>query len=332
MEVFRILGFPISLGYAFVVYLRNFCYDKGIFGTKTFNTPTICVGNVSTGGTGKTPMVEFLITQLQGDYKLAVLSRGYKRKSNGFLLADGQTTVADIGDEPFQIHSKFPETAVAVDTDRARGITILQKQLRPELIVLDDAFQYRKVTYGFYILLTSYDRLFVDDWYLPTGNLRDSKGSAKRANVIVVTKCPAGVTQEQKNRIKQKVRPLAYQQVLFSTLSYNVVLQGDNEVLSMDDLKGKEVTLVTGIADPEPLIDYLLGKGLFVEHLRYPDHHFFTEREIGTINTRKIVLTTEKDFAKLRGKADNLYYISMAHLFLDDGKELLLRAIHTLIR
>jgi len=178
MQLLRKIAFPISLIYALVVYTRNFLFDIGFLKGKSFKTPTVCVGNLSVGGTGKTPMVEYLIRMLQDSFEVAVLSRGYRRKSRGFVLATEDSKVEDLGDEPFQIKSKFPKIAVAVDADRCNGIKELEDSEHPDIILLDDAFQHRRVKPTFSILLTAFDYLYPNDWYLPTGNLRDSKKEA----------------------------------------------------------------------------------------------------------------------------------------------------------
>ena len=201
--------------------MRNRCYDLGIFSSKSFNTRTICVGNLSVGGTGKTPMIEMLVKSLHPDYQVSILSRGYKRKSNGFLLSTNKTSVEDLGDEPFQLKSKFPKVTVAVDSDRRNGIAQLEKIVRPDVILLDDAFQHRKVKPSYSILLTAYNNIYVNDWYLPTGNLRDSKLEARRANLIVVTKCPKNLSISERNKTVDRINPKEHQKILFSCLSYN---------------------------------------------------------------------------------------------------------------
>lgn len=330
MQLLRILAFPFSLIYAFVVYIRNLLYDLGILTSATFNTPIICVGNLSTGGTGKTPMIEWLLNHLSGSSKLAVLSRGYKRKSKGYVLAQPISTAEDIGDEPLQIYSKFPEVAVAVAEDRIEGVKQLETTRHPDLILLDDAYQHRKVKPSFSILLTSYDHLYAKDWYLPTGNLRDSKRASKRANLIVVTKCPPNLDDEGQLRITRELNPEMNQQVLFCTLDYDIDLKGEKTGLSILDLKNKEVTLVTGIANPEPLLEFLKSKEILFDHREFSDHHYFSGKEINFFNSRPLVLTTEKDYMRLKNKVDNLYYISVSHRFLGGGKEVIKKSLENL--
>ncbi|GGW23097.1 tetraacyldisaccharide 4'-kinase [Arenibacter certesii] len=314
--------------YAFIVYLRNFLYDQNIFKGKSYDTKTICVGNLSVGGTGKTPMIEFLIRSLKDAKKIAVLSRGYGRKSKGFMLANPQVKVEDLGDEPYQIVKKFPEITVAVDADRQNGITTLEASLAPDIILLDDAFQHRKVKCDYYVLLTAYGKLYVDDWYLPTGNLRDSKGEAKRANIIVVTKCPKNISEKEQISIREKLNPKSGQKVVFSYLEYDPKLKGGPEEMSLGEIKGRKVTLVTGIADPAPLVRYLRENGLEFEHLSYSDHHFFSDREIEMFLTKELILTTEKDYVRLSGKIGELYYIGIKHVFLSNGKTELIKSLN----
>lgn len=323
MPLLRKILYPVSLIYALVVYIRNYLYDIGLFGSKTFKTPTICIGNLSVGGTGKTPMAEFLITLLKDSQKVALLSRGYRRQSKGFLLADKTSTVANLGDEPYQIFSKFPDIQVAVDTDRENGIRILQEQFSPDVILLDDAFQHRKVTYGTSILLTAYGSLYCDDRYLPTGNLRDSKREAKRADFIVVTKCTPTLPQKEQKRIIDKLRPEPHQQILFSSLAYDTMVKGTKNTLPLEFFKDKRLTLVTGIANPEPLVTYLKEGGFVFEHLRFKDHHAFTEKEIRLLRQKQHLITTEKDYVRLAEKVENIYYLPVKHQFLNDGRKIL---------
>ncbi|WP_041632941.1 tetraacyldisaccharide 4'-kinase [Maribacter sp. HTCC2170] len=327
MQLLRKIAFPFSLIYALVVHIRNYLYDTGLFTSKSFKTPTICVGNLSVGGTGKTPMIEYLIENLSTSFKIAVLSRGYRRKSKGYVLAGTESKVEDIGDEPYQIHSKFPNISVAVDADRCRGIRKLQETIQPDVILLDDAFQHRKVQPQFSLLLTSYDNLYIKDWYLPTGDLRDSKREAKRANIIIVTKCPVHLNKRIQEEIIKNLNPKQDQQVLFCYYYYSEKLLGNNSSVSLDDFKGKRITLVTGIANPKALVDYLAGKGIDFEHLEYKDHHFFTKQEIDLINSKEHVLTTEKDFVRLNNEVENLHYISVKHVFLDEGSSVLERSL-----
>ena len=207
MNFLRKLLFPFAILYGFITSLRNYLFDKGILKSYSFEIPVIAVGNLNVGGTGKTPQIEYLIRLLSPKYKVATLSRGYKRKSADFVLADADSNAEILGDEPFQYYKKFPNIQVAVDADRRNGIEqLLNQKEKPEVILLDDAFQHRKVKAGFYILLTAYNDLFCDDFILPTGNLRESRKGAKRADLIIVTKCPQTITEPEQEAISGKLR------------------------------------------------------------------------------------------------------------------------------
>ncbi|MCL4165419.1 UNVERIFIED_CONTAM: hypothetical protein GTU68_059268, partial [Idotea baltica] len=208
--------------YYLVTWLRNVFYDTGFFKSQSYKFPVIAVGNLSVGGTGKTPMIEYLITLLKDTKQIATLSRGYKRNSKGFYLANKSANASLLGDEPFQFYRKFKkDIQVAVDADRQNGIAnLMQQETSPEVVLLDDAYQHRKVQAGFYILLSTYSNLYINDWVLPTGNLREPRGGAKRANFIVVTKCPDGLSDIEKEKIIKKINPKANQYVFFSTICY----------------------------------------------------------------------------------------------------------------
>ncbi|SNR79078.1 lipid-A-disaccharide kinase [Maribacter sedimenticola] len=330
MQVIRKLLLPISFIYGLIVFIRNKCFDFGIFSSKTFAVKTICVGNLSVGGTGKTPMIELLVRTLQDNYAIAILSRGYKRKTTGFLLSTGDTRVEDMGDEPYQLKSKFPKVAVAVDADRRNGIAQLKINVHPDVILLDDAFQHRKVNPGFSILLTAYDNLYVEDWYLPTGSLRDNKGEAKRAHMIVVTKCPANLSEHEKDAIRSKIGPKINQQVLFGHLSYNKQLKGNR--IYLHELRGKHVTLVTGIANPDPLLQFLKKEGLVFEHLKFNDHHFFSDKELNLLRKKDCILTTEKDYVRLKSHLDNLHFIEVSHTFNIQDNELFQKELYNFMK
>ena len=330
LQLLRKIAFPISLIYALVVHVRNFLFDAGIFSSKSYETPTICVGNLSVGGTGKTPMTEYLL-RILNNRKTAVLSRGYKRKSKGFYLANDATTVMELGDEPYQMHKKFPEVAVAVDADRRNGIEKLEKLVNPEVIVLDDAFQHRKVKPTFSILLTTHQNLYVDDWYLPTGSLRDAKKEAKRADLIIVTKCPQDIDDIERNAVEEKLGPLKHQQLLFANLAYHgYVSDGGEEKIPLNELKSGQVALVTGIASPAPLVSYLDGAGVDCKHFEFGDHHHFSESDIAQFKDYELILTTEKDFVRLKGRLDRLYFLEIAHSFSEKDESVLINAIENL--
>jgi len=303
----RILLFPFSLIYALIVTIRNWCFDKKILPSTSFNLPVICVGNLAVGGTGKSPMVEWLIQSLKDRYPVAVLSRGYKRKTRGYALANASTTALDIGDEPMQFHSKFPEVAVAVGEERIVAIPQLLHD-RPETraILLDDAFQHRAVKAGLNILLTDYSNLFTRDWWLPSGDLRDAPSSYRRAQAIVVTKCPDDLEDDQRRAIAIEIGPRPGQELFFSAIDYGTpyhITRLDQGVIDED----VEVLLVTGIANPAPLKRWLNDHSRTYYEIAYSDHHIFTIDDLHTITRRftsisagkKLILTTEKDAVRL---------------------------------
>ncbi|WP_426431279.1 tetraacyldisaccharide 4'-kinase [Winogradskyella sp. HB-48] len=298
MKFIRIILFPIVPIYFIVTWLRNWLYDKGIKSSKSYDIPIICVGNLSTGGTGKTPMIEYLIRLLKDEKSVATLSRGYKRITEGYELADQGATTDTIGDEPYQFYRKFKDIKVAVDGNRQNGIAqLLSLEDKPDVILLDDAYQHRKVKAGFNILLTAYYKLYSDDIVLPTGNLREPRSGAKRADIIVVTKCPSGITENEKNKIFQKLKIEPYQQLVFSSIDYaEKVFSTDSEMI-LESLP--KFTLVTGIANAMPLVDFLINKGLKFDHLEYPDHYSFRPNDIEELAKKDLIITTEKDYVRL---------------------------------
>lgn len=322
MKILRKILFPFSLIYAAVTSFRNFLYDKGIKKSTAFNLPIIAVGNLSVGGTGKTPMVEYLIRLLSDNHNLAVLSRGYKRKSKGFYLANDTTTIEEIGDEPFQYHSKFRNINVAVNADRVEGVnTILAALPKTDVVLLDDAFQHRKIKAGFYIMLTAYNDLFYNDLVLPAGNLRECKSGVKRANVVVVTKCPKDLSDQEMLQIKSKIY-IDNDKIFFSTISYHHSVTNNSEEIPVSDLKSDFIA-VAGIAKPEYFFEFLnCTKN---DCLTFADHHFFSDQDIKNIlqkaNVRKII-TTEKDYMRLQNllPKNQLYYLPIEMDFLKDSK------------
>ena len=321
LKPIRILLFPFSLIYALIVTIRNWAFDKKILTSASFNLPIICIGNLAVGGTGKSPMVEWLIRLLKDRYPVAVLSRGYKRKTRGYALANASTTALDIGDEPMQFHSKFPDVTIAVGEERIVAIPQLLHD-RPETraIILDDAFQHRSVRAGLNVLLTDYSNLFTRDWWLPSGDLRDAPSSYQRAEIIVVTKCPAELSEEERRAVVTEIAPRAHQQVFFSTIRYGHpyhitlgmaagVAGRSSEAIPVEAVIDEtvEVLLVTGIANPAPLKQWLDQQSRTYYEIAYGDHHIFTiddlhsiMRRFETINAeKKIILTTEKDAVRL---------------------------------
>ena len=311
MKFIRIILFPIVPIYYVVTWLRNRFYDIGIKPSKSYKLPVICVGNLSTGGTGKTPMIEYLIRLLKDEKFIATLSRGYKRKSEGFVLADENASADTIGDEPYQFFRKFKTIKVAVDANRQNGIEqLIASDKQIEIILLDDAYQHRKVKAGFNILLTAYDNLFFKDIVLPTGNLREPRSGSKRADVIVVTKCPNTISEAEKNKITKKLKLKSYQKAFFSHIEYSekVISSGNSIVLN----SLTKFTLVTGIANAKPLVDFLAMKGLIFDHLEFSDHYNFRTSDIEALSSKSLIITTEKDYVRLSSYESlkpTLYYL-----------------------
>jgi tetraacyldisaccharide 4'-kinase len=324
MKLVRFLLFPIAILYDLITSIRNFFFNTGIFKETSFNKPIIVVGNLSVGGTGKTPQIEYLIRLLKDIYSVSVLSRGYKRKTKGFVLVNKNHAASDVGDEPLQYFKKFRNIDVAVNENRVEGIQNLIAQKSPEVVLLDDAFQHRKVKGSFYILLTKYNDMFTDDFLLPTGNLRERRAGAKRADVIVVTKCPIDLNEEQKGSIKRKLEKYK-KEIYFTTISYADKISG-NQQLSLKELKDFEILLITGIANPNPLLEFLTKKEIKFAHLKFGDHHHFSSKEIHEIqekynnidSDKKIILTTEKDYTRLSSRLKELSFLEIETSFLED--------------
>lgn len=319
MILLRKILFPLAFLYWLVTFFRNWLYDKGIFKSHTFNIPIIAVGNLSVGGTGKTPQIEYLIRLLSENYKVAVLSRGYKRSTEGFILADENATASSIGDEPFQFFSKFPNIHVAVDANRKNGIeSLLKLPNKPDVILLDDAFQHRKVKAGFYILLTAYDDLFCDDFILPFGNLRESSSGKKRADMIIVTKCPKDLSDLAQQKIKEKLK--VKQPVFFSTIHYDDFVFGKNNQMLVSQIQSESKVLVAGIAKPKLFFDFLKNES--DDTLVFADHHHFSQQDCEQILAKakgRKIITTEKDFVRLNGLLPErqLLYLPIKSAFLN---------------
>jgi tetraacyldisaccharide 4'-kinase len=325
MNLLRKILFPFSILYGFITSIRNFLFDKGILKSYSFELPIIAVGNLSVGGTGKTPQIEYLIRLLSERYTIATLSRGYKRKSKGFVLANTKATGQNLGDEPYQLYQKFPSIQVAVDADRKNGIEqLLTLEKKPQVILLDDAFQHRKVKAGFYILLTAYDDVFVDDFLLPTGNLRESRSGAQRANVIVVTKCPTTLSETEQTQIKQRIKSYSDAPVFFSTIAFDESVQSSTTSVPVATIQQSACVLLAGIAKPASFFNYLTNSASIC--LTYPDHHHFTETDIQQIKLQageKMIVTTEKDYVRLKDSVlkEQLYYLSIRTSILVGSNE-----------
>lgn len=307
LRAVRMLLFPFSLVYYCIMWCRNRLYDLKIFHSSSFNLPVICVGNLSVGGTGKSPMVEYMVRLLHTMFSVATLSRGYKRKTKGYALANQNTSVLEIGDEPMLFHIKFPDVAVTVGEERLVAIPqLLHDRPDTRVVIMDDAYQHRAVRAGLNILLTDCNNLFTRDWYLPTGNLRDEKESYRRAGIIVVTKCDPAFSAEQKKAYQKEINTQDHQHLFFSTIRYGKpyhIVHKTNYSITAN----VEILLVTGIANPKPLHDFLQHNAGAYRQLSYNDHQIFTIDDLKNMikefeampSRMKIILTTEKDAVRL---------------------------------
>jgi tetraacyldisaccharide 4'-kinase len=342
LKSFRYLLFPFSLVYGGVIMLRNFLFDKKIYKSVSFNFPIICVGNLATGGTGKTPMTEYLIEILQQKYTVATLSRGYKRKTKGFAIANERTTALEIGDEPMQFHEKFPDITVAVGEERLVAIPqILQSKPDTDVIILDDGYQHRFVKAGLNILLTEYKNLYSRDFMLPVGDLRDVKASRNRADIVIVTKCKSDLSIEEKVAIQVELKLTEKQKIFFAEIlyaqPYHLFTKAKSDFGSETD-----VLLITGIANPKPLKSFIAKYAHSYELLRYADHHIFNSGDLKDIqkqfekikSTNRIIITTEKDGVRLEKFKSELahmpiYILPIKHSFLfNEGDQFKNEIVH----
>lgn len=335
----KIFLYPISLIYGLIVSIRNFLFDINLLKQHEFNVPIISVGNITVGGTGKTPHAEYLISILKKSSHVAYLSRGYKRKSKGFVLADIHSTIEEIGDEPVQIKQKFPEIPVAVCEKREVGIRKLleDESMDIDAIILDDAFQHRSVKANINILLVDYTRQIFSDHLLPYGRLRESDKAKYRANFIIFTKCPNELQPIEQRIIKNKLDIRPYQNLFFTSIVYGEITPAEKGLtLFNDNMQKYSVLLVTGIANPDPLVDYLRPQVGEILHQKFSDHYNFTSTDIQKMVEQfqqieaksKIILTTEKDLVRLKSVKDQpahffeqLYYIPIEIKFLDRTRE-----------
>ncbi len=352
MRYLRWLLFPFSLLYGLVIIARNFCYDAGILKSRKFAKPVICIGNLDVGGAGKSPMTEYLIRLLKNDHKTATLSRGYGRKTSGYLVAGADNalpvTAENFGDEPSQFKHKFPDVTVTVCEKRVEGI----KQLLPghDIILLDDAFQHRAVEPALNILLFDYNRIDEPHLLLPAGNMREPFSGRWRAQVLVISKCPPQLTADEQNHIISKIKPLPYHRLFFTSIKYGQLqnLQGRESGQMIDS--DTTVFLLTGIANAAPLVQYLKQFTTDIIHHNYPDHHPFTLKNITKLaagfrehpSQKKIIVTTEKDAQRLEeswfrtalqteGELP-VFVMPIRVEFLNDGGEIFDRLITDYVR
>jgi tetraacyldisaccharide 4'-kinase len=345
LKSFRVLLLPFALLFWAAITVWAWMYKKGWLKSTTFGMPLICVGNLSVGGTGKSPMVELLVQALKDKYKVATLSRGYKRKTKGYALATDTTTAIDIGDEPMQFHKKFPHVPVAVGEERIVAIPqLLHDRPDTQVIILDDAFQHRAIHAGLNILLTDHGNLFTRDFYLPTGDLRDLRSSYKRAQIIVVTKCPASLSIPESEAIKKEIAPQPGQKLFFSTIAYSAPYHITQSVPGIFD-HGTEVLLVTGIANPRPLKNRLEEQFQTYYMMHYNDHHIFSiddwrdiiKRFNSITAEKKVILTTEKDAMRLLKFSSEinalpLFVIPIEHRFLFNQHQEFLTEVDSFIQ
>jgi tetraacyldisaccharide 4'-kinase len=307
--IFKILLFPIAMLYGLGVSIRNFLYKTKVLRSFSFDVPVISVGNLSMGGAGKTPHIEYLIVLLKDYINVGTLSRGYKRKTKGFRIINREDNAELAGDEPLQYKRKYPDIQVAVGENRVYAVPeMLKSKPDLELVLLDDAFQHRAIKPGLNILLTEYSNLYPEDQMLPVGRLREWSSSAERADEIIVTKCPPTMTAEDRHRIEKLLNPLPHQRIYFSFYAYKTTpYYLFNPSMRVELNETLDILLVSGIARTDYLIEYLKTKVRSVRILEYEDHHYFNEAEIGEIENvfnhidskNKAILTTEKDAMRL---------------------------------
>ena len=328
---------PLSWVYGLIVRARNMMFEMGILKSRAFDVPVISVGNITVGGAGKTPHVEYLIRLLMKDYRVAVLSRGYKRKSKGFILADANSTARTIGDEPYQMKRKFKEVAVAVDKNRCHGIDMLDEcGVKPEVVLLDDAFQHRYVKPGINILLVDYHRLIIYDEMLPAGRLREPREGKNRADIVIVTKCPKMMQPIDYRVITKAMDLYPYQRLYFTTIEYGGLEPIFNGApLKTEELGNFNVLLLTGIASPKQMVHDLSPQCGHLQPLTFSDHHHFDSKDGQQINETfaamegpKCIVTTEKDATRLEdleGLSDevkaSIYSLPITIQFLQEQQE-----------
>lgn len=329
ITIFRWILLPITLIYSFVIWLRNLFYDKGILKSTEFTIPTIVIGNLAIGGTGKSPTTEYIVRLLKDKYTIATLSRGYGRKTKGYRIVETNSLATEVGDEPLQFKKKFTNITVAVSEDRCYGINKLHNN--HDVIVLDDAYQHRKLKAGFSILLFDFSSLFSPIVLLPTGNFRDNFSSTKRADLILITKCPNDLHEDHKRVIEHKIRRFSLSPIFYTAIEYDTPRDRMGN-LHLQDLKNFDILLFCGIANPTPLEIYLTQLGNQVKLLKFPDHHIYTVNDFNQITNsyqslsakNKIIITTEKDMQRIG--PDNLtglplYYIPIRLKSMDKQQE-----------
>jgi tetraacyldisaccharide 4'-kinase len=347
----RILLFPFSIGYFLAVTIRNFLFNKGILKSRTYKIPVISVGNITVGGTGKTPLTEFLIRLLSPYYHCALLSRGYGRKTKGPMLAGKNASPESIGDEPMQMKLKYPDLTVAVAEKRVSGMEkLLNLPSPPQVVLMDDAYQHRAIYPSLSILITDYYRPIYNDLCLPAGNLREPVSGKKRAQIIVINKCPIDFSEKERDLILKKLAPLPYQLVYFSSISYHfprkLISSTTRENIKIKDHKiNKPILAIAGIGNPVPFFEEVSKYSGKVETITYRDHHDFTEKDFNKIlvqwkkmGPEAIVLTTEKDAVKLMNKniapelSEKIWYIPIELKILFNQQGTFIKTIENYVR
>ena len=334
----KILLSPISFIYWLAVSLRNWLFDIGVLNSQKFeNVTIITIGNITMGGTGKTPFTEYLVRTLKDTERVAILSRGYKRKTWGFRLADENSTPHEIGDEPYQMKKKFPDVTVGVDSKRRRGIENMMDMLnpKPEVFLLDDAFQHRYVEPDLAVLLVDYNALITKDSIFPMGYLREPLRAKDRANIVIVTKCPQDVKPIELHILGKELNLYPYQSLYFTTMQYEAMkaISDKAENLSIENMKEYSALVVSGIAKPELFEEYVGSHTNNIETIRFADHHNFSKRDYKNINkkfdeitnSRKFIVTTEKDAVRMMNDSNlpdsiksHIYYIPLTTKFITD--------------
>lgn len=346
MAAAKIILWPLSVIYGIITGVRNSLFHIGVLKSQTFDVPVLCIGNITVGGTGKTPHSELIIDALKDKFKVACLSRGYKRKTSGFILADEHSTAREIGDEPMQIKNKFPDILVACDANRTRGINkLLALPERPEVIILDDAFQHRYVQADKNILLIDYNHPVYHDCLLPAGRLRENTSALKRADYIIVTKCPENIQPIERRIVSKHLKIKPYQQLFFTYMKYGNIKTLAGRASAPAPSRNAAILCLTGIARPEPYLKYLQRYTADITSLAYPDHHNFKEKDIRHIEesfnnlkgSEKYIFTTEKDAVRLQESnlteelKRHIFYIPIVPVFLND-KNLLMYELSEYVR
>ncbi len=344
MQIIRYFLFPLSFIYGFITWVRNKMYDFGVLKSYTFDIPVISVGNLEVGGSGKTPATEYLVKLLENKFSLATLSRGYGRITSGFRWVDASDNASLCGDEPLQIKLNHPNVGVAVCEDRVKGVNRIKDT--HDLVILDDAYQHRAINPGLSILLFDFNRLNHPRFMLPTGNYREFFGGRKRADILVVSKCPTTLTDTNKQLIIKKLKPINHQKVIFSFIAYADDLQpltkGIDKILASSITQKTAVLVLTGIAKPQLLLDKIKEITLNITHHNYPDHHNFTSKNIlKLVNNfkalkaeHKVIITTQKDAIRLiDGNFEQhlndlpIYYWQINMAFADNDKLILEKTV-----